>query len=370
MVQRVKFMSNDNNLSLYERMMRAQVKAQLSVYNEGKAGRWPMPIFPDSPIIGIYSSPFIAELMWQVFQKLENDEQRIEKMRKAYLHPSRLARTIHLYPQRALWPLTTDERAKFGDIVAEILLGMYKRGMFCEDGSNIIYTDQEITNLFNKNEPYFIEDESWLLKKLSGTLWMLAESFFPRWHNTFHEYSGPYKINDNKILLKEFHDLKPDYLPKENLSYQFKNITIIEEYKPKAEFTFDIQNRVSGGKANESLLTRYSVMVDGQPQKIDDLPELIQALQNSLQMSVKYLQAMDKEQIIIFNGRGEYYALVYPLTSVADLPKDLPADFYERAKNPEITLKEQEVWDWIKQLPKDKEGFRYLFDVKLDMIKV
>ncbi len=196
---------------------------------------------------------------------------------------------------------------------------------------------------------------------------MLAESFFPRWPNTFHEYSGPYKINHHKILLKEFHDLRPYCLPKGNISYQFKSIIIIEEYKPKAEFTFDIQNRVSYGKANESLLTRYGVMVDGRPQEISDLPELIQVLQNSLRVSVKHLQTMNKEQMIIFNGRGEYYALVYPLTLIVDLPEDLPAEFYERAKNPEITPKEQEVWDWIKQLPKSKEGFECLFDIKSNM---
>jgi len=360
-------MLNNNNLSFYERMMKAQVKAVLNVYNEGKAGRWPMPIFPDSPIIGIYSSPFIAQLMWQAFQKLALDKQGIERIRKVYVYPSRLARAPHLYPQRTLWSLTKKEKSEFGDIIAELLSGMYKQGMFCEDGSNIIYAKNEITNLVNKN--YFIKNNYQLLKEISGILWMLAESFFPRWHNTFHEYSGPYEFNDHKILLKEFHDLKPRYLPKKNILYSFEKITIIEEYKSNAEFNFDIHNRVNYGAENSNLLTRYAILVDNKPQKISDLPNLIQDLQKTLQKSVEYLQSMNKEKIIIFNGQGEYNALVYPLSLIVDIPKDLPAEFYQRAKDSKIRPREQKVWDWIKNLPKDEKGFKHLFDIKSKMIK-
>jgi hypothetical protein len=241
--------------------------------------------------------------------------------------------------------------------------------MFCENGSNIIYTKNEINSLMDENEYYFIEDNQQLLKKISGILWMLAESFFPRWHNAFHEYSGPYGSNDNKILLKEFHDLKPYYLPQKNIPYQFEKITIIEEYKPEAEFNFDIHNRFSHGALNETLLIRYSIMVDNQPQKINELPKLIQKLQCALQKSVKYLQSMSKKQMVIFNGQCEYYTLVSPLVSITDVPKDLPTEFYERSNNLEIKDKEQIVWDWIKNLPKDEKGFRHLFDIKSKMIK-
>lgn len=348
-------------------MMKAQVKAVLNVFNEGKAGRWPMPVFPDSPIIGIYSSPFVAQLMWQAFQKLTSDKQATEKMRKAYVYPSRLARTPHLYPQRALWPLTQQEKTKFGDIVATILSGMYKQDIFCENGSNIIYTNNEISDLINKNKNYFIENNFQLLKRLSGVLWMLVECFFPRWHNTFHEYSGPYKIGGKKILLKEFHDLKPYYLSKENILYHFENITVIEEYKTEVEFNFDIHNRVSYGATNEGLLNRYAILVDNQPQKIDDLSNLLEQLQQTLQKCVKYLQEMNKEQMIVFNGQGEFYALVHPLTTIVDISNDLPDKFYEKSKRPEITPKEQEVWDWIKTSPKDENGFKHLFDIKSEM---
>lgn len=347
--------------------MAAQVKAVLNVFSEGKAGRWPMPVFPDSPIIGIYSSPFVAQLMWQAFQKLADDKQGIEKMRKAYVYPSRLARTPHLYPQRALWSLTKQEKTEFGDIVATILSGIYQQSMFCENDSNIIYAKNEISNLINKNKKYFLENNFQLLKRLSGILWMLVESFFPRWHNTFHEYSGPYEVEGKKILLKEFHNLKPYYLPKENILYPFENITIIEEYQTEAKFNFDIHNRVSYGEKNETLLTRYAILVDGQPQKIDNLPKLLEQLQGALQKCVKHLQSMNKEQMIIFNGQGEYYALVHPLTKIVNIPNDLPSEFYERAKRPEITPEEQKVWDWIKNSPKNEAGFKHLFDIKSEM---
>lgn len=363
-------MSSNKNLDLHERMMRAQVKAVLRVYTGGKSGRWPMPMFPESPMIGIYSSPYIADLMWEAFEKLKNDNQWITKLRQTYRYPSILARTPHIYTQRGLWSLTKKQRYQFGDIIAKILSGMYVEDMFCENGTNIIYTNNHVTKLADKLSNNIIIDDHLLLKRLAGMLWILTENFQPRWHNTFHEYSGPYIIGDNKIIIKEFHDLRPSYIPKENISYDWSNITIVEKYEKSASFEFDIHNRFISDNKNEKLLINYVIMVDDSPISKSDMLVIIKELENAIEKSVKYLQSMNKEKIIIFNGQNEYNALIKPLKLLVDLPSDLPASFYEHAKNNTFTVAEEKIYNWMKKVPKDAKGFRNLFDVKSDMIKI
>jgi len=370
MAQQEKYMSITKQKRLYEQMLRSHIQAIVNLRSRtGKSGLWPMPIFKETVEIEVYSTPFIIDNFWQMLKGLQNKGLTPTDIGKLYRYPSRLGRFPFTFRERALWPLSQEQKQELGYNVAEILSTMYYEDVFCKKGKNIIYSNKEIKDILLQAQKYSIsKDDLNKLKVLSGTLWMLAESFHPRYENSFFEFSGPYKLGNTTIILKEYHNLRPDYLSLD-FGHQCANITIIEEYQGDVQCSFDIHNRFKASDQNYKKLKNFYVIADSKYVSVAGLKKLINATQKILSKSVSLLQSLNRQGIITFNGEGEFFCFIEPLARRLKKSWRPPKAFYEKVKNMAVSTFEQEVIDWFKRVPKSEKGWHEIFDLRIDPFK-
>lgn len=338
----------------------------LSIYEttKGGAGRWPQPIFKTSLGISFYSSPYVVRDFMNITDKLLNQGASFEDIGSLYKYPSRLARFCHTFPSRKVWFMKPNDYLKVGYRLANILSTLYIKNLFNYKGASIIYKNEELLKKFPQliKLKVFQKTSYSEIKKLSSSLWLLAESFFPRFPNTFFEFSGPYKFGDKFLVIKEFHDLKPDYL-KINFHYNFQCLSIVEIYNKRPKINFDIMSRSISNTDNypENSL----VFIDNKYFK-GNLSGKISEIQKTLTESVNNLNKLSssKGKMILFNAQAEYYSLIKPIVSTS---LKLPSEFI---KSLNINSRQKETSRNIRLLdsiPKDHAGWRRIFSLSKQM---
>ena len=358
-------MPSKTKKNLYKKMLTSFVNSLTGVFVSGPSGRWPMPTFKSSGVVSFYSGPFLIKDFLEKLKRLQQKGFSLKEIGRLYRYPSRLARLIHLFSTRNLWPLSQKEKLEVGYTLAQILATLYKEDLFCQKGKNIIYSKRELRKILdNAKNQFFSKKFLPQLKQLSGLLWMLAEAFFPRFQNTFFEFSGPYELDGKIVILKEYHDLKPPYLPI-SFEYKFENLTIIEIYQKNIQFKLDICNRSFGSQKDEKKLKKFSILIENKPVLPSQLPKIIQSFQKTLKKSIKYLNSLDsKEKIIIFNGKAEYFCFIYPLAEKLKESWKPPKEFFKIAKIKKLPKNYQKTIKWFLSLPKTKKGWYQGYDLE------
>lgn len=348
-----------NNKETYKKMMDSLMSA---IYEtaKGGAGRWPQPMFKYSLEVSFYSAPYMVRDFMNITDKLLSQGLSFEDIGALYRYPSRLARLCHSFPSRKLWFIKPDEYIKVGYRIANILLTLYKENEFNYKGVSIIYKIEELlirfplllkSNVF-KNVSY---PE---IKKLSSGLWLLAESFFPRSPNTFFEFSGPYQLNNKFLIIKEFHDLKPDYL-KINFHYNFNCLTIIEIYDSKPKISLDIMSRLTSNCSDSPK--KCLVFIDDK-HFTGNLNEIIMKVKDTLKESVGNLNELNisRNKIILFNARAEYFSIIKP---IACSGYQVPIELIKSTKSESIRNKIKRACEWLDSVPKDNSGWKKIFSL-------
>lgn len=354
---------NDNLIKDYKRMIKAFVEAFLRINLGARAGRWPMPIFKDGTTISFYSSAHIISAFMEATSKLLEQGLTLNEIAAKYQYPSRLARLIHLFTGRNLWEIPPERQIEVGLRLVSILSPMYKAYPLCEDSRNIIYDEKILEErygdkLTNTKPKLDYKD----VKRLNGYLWLLSESYFPRFPNTFFEFSGPYKMRHQWLSLKEFHNLKPEYLPI-NFAYPFKNLAIIELYDQPVDLRFDIVNRSFTPKP---LPLPHSTIILSNGNIIFDtamIKQLQEQVLKSLAQAVQYLAPMEKEQMISFNIKAELYAFLYSL--LGEKCFDLADEIHQYIQNPVVKDRIEKEIEYSYTVPRDEAGLWKRFDLRV-----
>lgn len=350
-------MEKDNQL--FQKMLDAIVPTILEG-TKGGGGRWPMPFFETSFFVGYYDSALIAENFLRITDILLEQGKSICDIAQLYKYPSRIARFSHIFPGRGLWNIDIERQKVFAFRVAEMLNCLYKKNSFNQDSKNFIYTDQEVKNFILDSQ--FSSTDSFLsVKKISNLLWLVAESYSPRFPNIFFEFSGEYELDGRYFVIKDYHNLRPEYLTFE-IPYNFENIKIIEVYSEPVDYKVDMMCRSLASNQNmpnpESLL----MIVDG---KIITssmrIGQMAQDLLLALEKSTKHLNLLSKDQIIIWNTMIDLYAFIFPLIG-RDCFDLLSKDYLDEIKSEEFTKRYNKTVDWFKSVPKDVTGWGKIFD--------
>ncbi|MDO8443938.1 MAG: hypothetical protein Q7S80_00290 [bacterium] len=147
-----------------------------------------------------------------------------------------------------------------------------KEDLFAYD-KNIEYADDEVRKkLENHQLKPASQEESREIGKILVALASLTHGLYNDWCTDFdYEITGPYKIDDEMILLRSFPDLNPkDIWPK--IVWDFKDVSIITTYKNiDAKIAF-VGCHITYTDNTVNNLTRYNVEVDGK--KLDNLDKL------------------------------------------------------------------------------------------------
>lgn len=351
-----------NEKELYEKLLKAFITSLLRTAKTGAGGRWPMPFFKNSNSLSFFSAPGIIQEFMEITDEMIKNGLSYKDIGKKYKYPSQLARIFHVFSSRSLWDMPPEKYLEVGFRVANILSTMYKENMFCKEGKYKAYKDSEITNNFCaiSRENFVSEKFYSLTKKMKGVLWSLAEAMGPRFHNDFYEFSGPYEVENKFVIIKEFHNLRPDYLPN-FFEHDFDNITILEIYDKKVSTYLDIMNRFSLEKG-ENNVPNIIFLKNGVVLKGDEIEKCFNAIMLSLGKAVNFLQKMTREEMIIFNASAERFTFLYPLIGKKAL--EIPESFYASLIDKQMEEKRQRLSDWFDSIKKTEEGWIKIYDLK------
>lgn len=344
---------------LFQQLMDANIPTILEGV-KGGGGRWPMPIFESSFFVAYYDSSLIAENLLKITDELLAQGKNICDIAKLYKYPSRLARFANMFPGRSLWSMNFKKQKTLAFRIALILDCLYKRNAFNQGNKNIIYSEKEIKTL-TENTQYFTGNSISQVKKLSSLLWLVAESYSPKFTNIFYEFSGEYKLDNKYFIVKDYHNLNPEYLTFE-VPYSFSDIKIIDIHNIHIDYKVDIMCRSLASNQNIPNPEAVLLIVDGNVITDSDVvTDMIKKLLSALQQATNHLNSLSRDQIIVWNATIDLYAFLYPLIG-KDCFKLLSKNFLNEINTKEFKNKYNKAVNWFNSIPKDVEGWTTILD--------
>ncbi len=344
---------------LFQQMLDAIIPTILEG-TKGGGGRWPMPVFETSFFVGYYDSALIAANFLKISDKLLEQGKDISDIAKLYKYPSRVARFSHMFPGRSLWNIDPEKQKVFAFRIAEMLNCLYKKNSFNKGNKNLIYTEEELKKIL-EGKRFLTGASVSQVKKLSNLLWLVAEAYSPRFPNIFFEFSGDYTIDSNHLVVKDYHNLRPEYLTFE-IPYSFNDIKIIEKHSKSVDFKVDIMCRSLASNQNIPDPESVLLIVDGEAVTDgNEIGEMSRKLLSALQQSTQYLNSLSRDQIIIWNATIDLYAFLFPLVG-KDCFKLLPENYLNDLNSEEFKNRYNKAVDWFKSIPKDADGWATIFD--------
>jgi|SRR3989344_1805623 len=326
-------------------------------------GRWPMPIFEQSFSVSNFSAPVVVEEFMSTVQKLNEKGMTDVQIGQKYRYPSRLARFQHLFAGRYLWldkydPITVAHK------FISILSTMYPQNLFCQGKKNLIYTEESIANEYGS---YLnlgpARDINLEIASLERLFYLLSESFSPRFVNTHFEFSGQYKVGKNWLILKEYHDLQPDFIPI-HFEYSFHTVTIIHTYGAEIDYQVDIMCRPQASNQSMPEPKQSILLVDNR--LVNDLTAIRlyqKQVMATMELAVNYVAGLrTKEQIVTFNTGMEILTLLSPISAQR---QSLIKAALENFRNSEFQNRSDQLNAYVKATPRDENGWRGIFDPRI-----
>lgn len=279
----------------------AKTLAEVEIGKEAKGAGfyvWPMPIF--HPTEGeIYTAPHFLPKLYEALIKLRNKGYNNQKIAQLFKNPSRISQIVWLFTAFETTPLKKEEKT---DIAFQIvkLISAYRTDPFCRNRKNIIWSRNKIKEIFKKAHLIKSSKESKkVLGRLNGITWLLCELLYFDFHGAGHEFHGPYKLDNNKVLIiREYYDLKPDHW---NFTSQllFNKITTLELYNKKCKIEFDFFNRTRWTEPISQYLQEFSIFVNDELIKeLDKVKLIVNELEQMLKVGVKEITKMNKKELI------------------------------------------------------------------------
>ncbi len=203
--------------------------ARILKRNHVKA-QWPFTVTEMGFFVGNFVIPDLWSQLKEIRSKLD-----IPKIAKMFKKPSRIGNYYMIIP----WvenSFTKKELRELSQTLFDCIKSMRKGDVYCSNGKNIIFTNEEINKMKKLNN---WKKELETLKKINGSLSLYLEILYPGLMSIGHEFHGPYEVDEEKYVVREYYDLNPEFL---NTEFPFQKITIYE--KISKEPFFDFTNHV------------------------------------------------------------------------------------------------------------------------------
>lgn len=254
--------------------------AEHVVTDIGPHGRGSPPLYPFSIIeVNWYLSRFLPREILSITRRLGRKVDR-NQLAELFWGPSGIIHLLYCADFQ-LGGLAGDESAACIETIAD-LVALNRRGdIYCRDGRNTIWEEErvakELTDLvFLDARGKEAEGLPRLLAAINVALWEYC-ILIQIGHRAYsHEFHGPYPVDDEYVLVREFHGLKPTEVWEFCSALPFQKLTTIEVYRD-VEIRIDAFNHLDVvGASLPSKLQRFAVIVDDGPPlenraQLDDL---------------------------------------------------------------------------------------------------
>lgn len=329
---------------------------------------WPSPIF--HPMEGdVYAAKYLFPRLYHDICELRN-RMAEEDIARLFLYPSRLARITYLFHACHFSNLPKKERVSLAGTLLSYLTYL-RSDVFVKTGNNIILDEGqlnglgeglEIVNLGKARSEFALKK---FIGKLIALLWSYCEILYFCHHQIGHEYHGPYRMGDQKMLVRDYYELKPVFWDFA-VNFPYSRLLLVTLYKG-IEIKFDYSNRtyVLGGDLHKNL-RGFSVVVDSHS-KLDRLStrrqllRLIKEVKTAVSLSITEVSKLERIDLMKKYGEMFFFA-TKPLRDALGEDWWPPADFYSDIEGQVLEGMVSEFISSLKKLrehPQSKQ-FRFL----------
>jgi len=193
-------------------------------------------------------------------------------------------------------------------------LSVYRKDIFCENNQNIIWSEKRIKNIVKKRKSINVKKKKefkHLIYSLETQLWLYTELIWFTNHSLSHTFHGPYRINNEEILVKKFFDLKPAKIWKFTKDLSFNKIEILEFYDKNTKIKLDFLERGIRNIENyRDKFVKFSIKVDNNiltTQK--DIQEIIDNLGQIIQKGSEFIYNLNQQDLIAKYAEMWFYSL-------------------------------------------------------------
>lgn len=329
-------------------LLRRQIRTmQIIADASGGSSRWPMPVLQTTADASIFSEPALVKALFDRILELRKRKLSMKAMSALFHYPSPLARLTMVARSRDVWPLTASQKIGVYNDIAELLSYHYKQHPFCDTGKNILWSPSEIKRILKSLEHGYDSIASSLMAQLDGRLWMYSEMIFSRWHNLAHEFHGPYRVGNEWLLIKDWHDLKgPGWSPFRRFPH--RSIRCYEFFRHNT-IQLDIHNRLRCEKPLATTLTRSFVEIDGHPVASEEVTQLLSTIDRFLAPGAKWLATRTALQLKEMNAIMEFYA-IKPLADILHIDWKPAKGVFANIRRNRLTPAEQTLLQRLRYL--------------------
>lgn len=246
----------------------------------------PPPVWPVFILEGEwYLYPYFLRELHTTIKLMKGKGYGTEEIAKLFKNPSRITQFMYLFPGISFSDLSVKERIELVDNLLDYIAYYRKGDIFCENGKNILWSDNEIEEIIGKYELITPSNEDKnkhreLIGKINGSLFNYCEFLHLAKHPFGHEFHGPYKLSDNEVLIaREYYDLKPTLVWSFTKNLPFERVLTLEIYKG-IDIYFDFFNHTGSSSSLPQHLQRFFIAIDGCGNFITKREELEKLLVN------------------------------------------------------------------------------------------
>lgn len=135
---------------------------------------------------------------------------------------------------------------------------------------------------------------------MSSLMWALSEAFYFQAREISCVYHGPYELDNEFVLIRDFSNLHPyDLWRTEELEHTFNSLRVVTFHKKDIRITIDAFNNVniSGGNFVDSCKGAL-FFVDGKGMSLDVLDGLLDAISESLTKQLCRVNQLSKDELL------------------------------------------------------------------------
>jgi len=315
---------------------------------------WPSPRF--HPMEGdAYVSKHFFTRLYSDIRELEKKGFTEKNIAKLFIYPTRLARITYLYHVSHLSELTKDERINLAGKLLRYL-SYLRSDPFVKEGRNLILDDKMVRALLKNFEMVDLKSIKnattirSLIGRLNAILWSYSEILYFCHHSIGYEYHGPYILeNNNQLLVRDYYDIKPDFW-EFSADFPYGKLAFFTIYKG-ADVKFDYSNRMYSSQPLSHHLSRFSIPQWGYEDLTNEvkLNEFYKEIEEAVTISVKYVSALNKVDLMKKYGEMFFYA-IKPLRDILRKDWHPPQGFYEDVEKQKLDKNVREFIDQLKQL--------------------
>lgn len=222
---------------------------------------------------------FLPEL-WKTINSLESSGFTESQIAQQLQNPTRISNIFHFVK----CPFDSLDRNSRLQLI-EKLFGYlsYYRGEdpLCLSGKNLVRGGMEfVQKVSGEKDKLFTTNSVGVLSKIHGLAWAHTEMLWIPMHGCGHEIHGPYQINGEQAVVREYYDLKLSEIRPATANLSFESLTTVSFYQD-LEFWADMFGHTYSPPEKQGALTRFAVLVDQRP--IVDEAELQKILREFLE---------------------------------------------------------------------------------------